>query len=144
MDREAILGALSDDCKQYVDKVIEVYQAPFARDLGIEIDSISKDEVLLHLDVVPKHINSRGFVHGAVIYGLMDHSLAFASNLEEEAVGQCSNIIYHRPIKEGRMQVRTVPINRSRSLCIYDSRVYSNGKLIASCTLTAFRLGDRK
>ena len=144
MDRETMMDLISDDCKQYIDKIIEVYDAPFARDLGIEIEHISKDEVCLYLDVMPKHINSRGYLHGAVIYGIMDHSLAFAANMEEEAVGQSSNIIYHRPVKEGRIHVRTVLINRSRSLCIYDSRVFCNEKLIASCTLTAFRLGDKR
>ena len=101
MDREDILAVSSDETKPYIDRIVEVYNAPFARELGIEPDLLEKDHVRLHLDVVPEHINSRGFVHGAVIYGLMDHSLAFAANMEEEAVGQCSNIIYHRPVKEG-------------------------------------------
>ena len=142
MDADDITRVMSDDIKQYADKVLEVYNAPFARRLGIEIESLEKDHVKLYLDIVPEHINSRGFVHGAVIYGLIDHSLAFAANMSEEAVGQSTNIIYHRPLKEGRLSVETVLVNRSRSLCVYESKAYSNGKLIASATLTAFRLGE--
>lgn len=144
MDKEGILALMSEDVKQYADAELEVYNAPFARDLGIEITFLGRDHVKLYLDIVPKHINSRGFVHGAVIYGLIDHSLAFAANMAEEAVGQSSNIIYHRPLQEGRLEVETVLVNRSRSLSVYDSKAYSNGKLIASATLTAFRLGERK
>ncbi len=143
MNIERISEHLSEDCKQFSEKILEVYNAPFARDLGIEIEKISSDEVSLYLDIQPKHINSRGFVHGGVIYTLMDHSLAFASNLCGEAVGQSSNIIYHRPVKEGRLYSKLTIINKSKSLLIYDVKVTCNGKLIASSTLTAFRLpGD--
>jgi len=136
------VSAFSEDLLPLREKMEEVYSAPFAREMGIEVDSLSRDEVVLHMDIAPKHINSRGFVHGAVIYGLMDHSLAFAANMNGTAVGQSSNILYHRPVKEGRLVSRTVPVNRSKSLEVYDSKVFCNGKLIASCTLTAFRIGD--
>lgn len=136
------IDSVSEDCRQYLDKIQELYDAPFIRELGIEVGSVSSDEISLYLDIQPKHINSRGFVHGGVIYTLMDHSLAFASNLCGEAVGQSSNVIYHRPAKEGRLISKLTVINRSRTLLIYDVKVYCNDKLIASSTMTAFRLSD--
>ena len=136
------LSVVSEDCEQYVEKIEEVYNAPFIRELGIEIGKISQDEVELYLDIQPKHIHSRGFVHGGVIYTLMDHSLAFASNLCGEAVGQSSNVIFHRPVKEGRLISKLSVVNRSKSLLIYDVKVFSKDKLIASSTMTAFRLSD--
>lgn len=140
MDRTEILPLISDGARKYSDRIIEIYNAPFARNLGIEIESISEDEVSLYLDIVPEHINSRGFVHGAVIYGLADHTLAFASGLSEDTVGQCTNIIYHRPVKEGRLVSRSRLVNKSKNLKIFDISVSSNGKLISSATFTAFRL----
>ena len=111
MEDKEILSRMTPGTQQYLDRIRELYSAPFARDLGVERESISEDEISLYLDIVPKHINSRGFVHGAVIYGLTDHTLAFAANMEEEAVGQNCNIIYHRPMTEGRLVSKSRLIN---------------------------------
>ena len=43
MDREEILACMSDDIKQYVDNIVDMYNAPFARKLGIQIVSLEKD-----------------------------------------------------------------------------------------------------
>jgi uncharacterized protein (TIGR00369 family) len=142
-DRE-FLAKMSPDTHVHLDRIKDLYSAPFARDIGIEIENISKDEVSLYVDIVPKHINSRGFVHGAVIYGLTDHTLAFCANMEEEAVGQNCNIIYHRPLREGRLISRSRVINVSRSLKTYAIDTYCNGKLISSSVCTAFRLGGKQ
>ncbi len=142
-DRE-FLARMSPDTHMYLDRIKDLYSAPFARQLGLEIESISKEEVSLYVEIVPEHINSRGFVHGAVIYGLTDHTLAFHANMDEEAVGQNCNIIYHRPLQEGRLVSKSRVINISRSLKTYEIDTYSNGKLISSSVCTAFRLGGRQ
>ena len=142
-DRE-FLARMSPDTHIYLDRIKDLYSAPFARELGLEIESISKEEVSLYVDIVPEHINSRGFVHGAVIYGLTDHTLAFHANMDEEAVGQNCNIIYHRPLREGRLVSKSRVINISRSLKTYEIDTYSNGKLVSSSVCTAFRLGGRQ
>ena len=142
-DRE-FLARMSPDTHMYLDRIKDLYSAPFARELGLEIESISKEEVSLYVDIVPEHINSRGFVHGAVIYGLTDHTLAFHANMDEEAVGQNCNIIYHRPLQEGRLVSKSRVINVSRSLKTYEIDTYCNGKLISSSVCTAFRLGGRQ
>ena len=41
MDREELLSKMSDDVKEYVDNVMDMYNAPFARQMGIEIVSPS-------------------------------------------------------------------------------------------------------
>ena len=144
MDDAQFLSKMSPDTHVYLDRIKDIYGAPFARELGIEIETISKDSVSLYVDIVPKHINSRGFVHGAVIYGLADHTLAFLANMDEEAVGQSFNIQYHRPLKEGRLISESRLINRSKSLKTYEINTYSNGKLISSSVCTAFRLGAKE
>ena len=144
MDDADFLSVMSPDTHRYLDRIKDLYSAPFARELGVEIENISRDSVSLYLDIIPKHINSRGFVHGAVIYGLTDHTLAFHANMEEEAVGQNCNIIYHRPLKEGRLISKSRIINVSRSLKTYEINTYCNGKLISSSVCTAFRLGGKE
>lgn len=142
MDADGISDLLTDAAKLYLQRIMDVYSAPFARELGIEIEKLDVESAVLYLDVVPKHINSRGYVHGAVIYGLMDHSLAFISNMKCDSVGQSSNVVYHRPVKEGRLICRTSVINKSRNFTVLESKVYCNDKLIASSVLTAFKVGD--
>jgi uncharacterized protein (TIGR00369 family) len=144
MTDDDFLSVMDEDMHCRLDKAKEIYSAPYARNLGIEIQHISSDSVSLYLDIRPEHINSRGFVHGAVIYGLTDHTLAFASNLDKEAVGQSTDIIYHRPVRSGRIISMSKLINESKSLAVYDIRVYSEGKLISSSVCTAFKLGEKK
>ena len=143
MEDADLLSKMSPDTHIYLDRIKDIYSAPFARELGIEVESISRDSVSLYIDIRPNHINSRGFVHGAVIYGLADHTLAFLANMDEEAVGQSVNIVYHRPLKEGRLVSRSRVINISKSLKTYEIDTYSNGKLISSSVCTAFRLGGK-
>ncbi|MBR2255565.1 MAG: PaaI family thioesterase, partial [Candidatus Methanomethylophilaceae archaeon] len=72
MERETLLGLMSDDTKQYADRVMEMYTAPFARFMGIEIESISRDSVTCSMYVKDEMMNSMGRGHGGVVYTLMD------------------------------------------------------------------------
>jgi acyl-CoA thioesterase len=141
MDREQLLPRMSEDTKQYADRVLEVFDAPFAREMGVEIESVKADEVVCTMKLKPFMINSMGRAHGGVLYALMDHTFAIISNMTRDATGQSMEVKYYRP---GTTDLRcvAVPINTSRSLGIYDVRVYSTeGKLLASSTCTAFVLG---
>lgn len=138
MDRQDILDRMSDDTKCFIDTAVEMYEAPFARFLGIEIESIERDRVECSLDLRPELMNSMGRGHGGAIYSLMDHAFGIASNLTHPCTGQGSSMSFYRPAF-GRIRAVCVPVNRSRSLEIYDVRAYGeNGKLLASATYTAF------
>lgn len=141
MDREELLPLMSEDTRQYADRVLDVYSAPFAQHIGLRIESISSEQTVCTMDVKPFMINSMGRVHGAVISALMDHTFAIMSNMTYDGTGQSMEIKYYRPGTE-RMRCICRPINVSRSLGIYETRVYSEeGKLIASATCTAFIIG---
>jgi len=138
MDREELLNRMSEDSKQYADRVLEVFDAPFARQMGVQIESIATDEVVCSIKVQPFMMNSMGRMHGGVIYSLIDHTFAIISNMMHDGTGQSIEVKYYRP---GDSDLRCVakPINLSRSLGIYDVMVYSTaGKLIASATCTGF------
>lgn len=144
MDRDEVLGRMSDDIRQCIDAVMDMYNAPFARFIGLEIESIDRDRVECTLDLRPELMNSMGRGHGAAVYGLVDHTFAIACNMLHPCTGQNSQISYYRPAS-GRLRAVCVPINRSRSLEVYDVRVYGGeGKLVASAVCTAFVLkGER-
>lgn len=138
MDRNDLASKMSPETSDRIDRVMCMYNAPFARFLGIEIESVDTDRVVCSLELRPEHFNSMDRAHGATIYGLIDHTFGIIANLSHDSTGQSSNITFYRPAL-GRLIAVAEPINRSRSLETYDVRVLSEeGKLIASATCTAF------
>lgn len=138
MDMDTLMPKLSEDARPYAERISEVFDAPFARYLGLEIESASLDEVVCTMKMQPFMLNSMGRMHGGVIYSLIDHTFAIISNMTRDGTGQSIEVKYYRP---GNSDLRCVakPINLSRSLGIYDVRVYSTeGKLIASAVCTGF------
>ena len=140
MDREDLLSRMSDDVKGYVDNVMDMYNAPFARMMGIEIVSVSNEEVVCELELRPDQMNSMQRGHGGSIFALVDHTFAIHCNISHPCTGQSTTINYYRPA-QGRLRAVSHLINRSRSLETYEVRVLSEeGKLIASAVNTAFVL----
>ena len=140
MDREELLSVLAPEVRDRIDRVEEMYNAPFARMMGIEPVSIKKDEVVCTMELKPEHLNSHGIGHGAAVYALVDHAFAFATNIDKDATGVNCDIRYHRPAK-GRLTARTRIVNGSRSLDVIEVNVYGEeGKLVASSTCTSFVL----
>ncbi len=122
------------------ERLTDMYNAPFARMMGIEPVSIKPDSVKMKMILKPEFKNSHGIGHGAAIYALADHTFAFASNIFNDATGQCCNIIYHRPAVGDVLESESRLINDSRSLSIHEVCVYCEGKMITSGTYTAFKL----
>lgn len=123
-----------------IDRIRDLYNAPFARMMGIEPTYISKDEIRMKMTVKPEFKNSHGICHGAAIYALADHTFAFASNLFVDATGQNTNTTYHRPVTCDVLESVSKVINESRNLHVFDIRIYGNGKLISSGVYTAFKI----
>lgn len=135
---EEFLSRLGESARPNADRIRAMYDAPFARTMGIEIQSVDGDRVECYMDLRPEFMNSMGRGHGAAIYALIDHTFTIAANMVHDATGQSSTVAFYRPAS-GRIRAVCVPVNRSKSLEVYDVRVYSEeGKLIASSTCTAF------
>ena len=140
MDREDLLSRMSDDVKMHVDNVMNVYNVRFAGLMGIEIVSVSNEEVVCEMDLRPDQLNYMGFGHGGAIFSLVDHTFGIQCNIMHPCTGQNIAINFYRPA-QGRLRAVSRPINRSRSLEVYEVRVLSEeGKLVASAVCTAFVL----
>ena len=140
MNADELRSRMDDDIVQYSDNVLDMYNAPFTRFIGLEIESIEKDRVECSLELRPELMNSMGRGHGGAVYGLIDHTFAILCNLKHPCTGQNTNINFYRPA-QGRLRAVARPVNRSRSLEVYEVRVYSEeGKLVASAMNTAFVL----
>lgn len=132
---------IDPELNEYLPRIEEMYNAPFVRHIGIELVSMSLDEVRTRLELRPELLNSHGIGHGGVIYTLADHTFAFASNILCDATGQSSNISYFRPASGKYLEAVSRRINDSRSLGTYEVSVYSDsGKLVANGTFTAFKI----
>lgn len=140
MNIDELRSMMSPDVREYAERIMEMYEAPFARFVGLEISEISRDRVVCYLDLRPELMNSMGRGHGGAVYTLIDHTFAITANLVHDSTGQNTNVSFYRPA-QGRLTAVAVPINRSRSLEVYDVRVTNDeGKLIASSVCTAFVL----
>ncbi len=122
-----------------MDNILEMCNAPYAVASGIELVSITKDSVRMRKTVREQDLNSNGVVHGAVSFGLIDHTFAVITNIDIPTVGQSCNIIYHRPCTGPIMETEARILNESRSLTTVEVRLSSNGKLIASATCIGFK-----
>jgi acyl-CoA thioesterase len=143
MDMEQLRSRMSEDVAIYADRVMSMYEAPFARAMGIEIESIEKDRVVCSMVLAPSMMNSMGRGHGAAVYALIDHCFAIATNMLADGTGQSTEVKFYRPAS-GKLTAEAVPVNRSRSLEVYSVSVRSEeGKLIASATCTSFMLRKR-
>ena len=59
MNADELRSRMDDDIVQYSDNVLDMYNAPFARMMGIEIVSLSEDEAVCEMVV---------FENGTVLY----------------------------------------------------------------------------
>lgn len=126
---------------EYMDRIEEMYNAPFVREIGIELVSMDDKEVRTRLELRPELMNSHGIGHGGVVYALADHTFAFATNIRQDATGQSANISYFRPATGKYLEAVSSLINESKSLAIFRVDVFNDaGKLIASGMFTAFKI----
>ena len=143
MNMDELRSRMSEDVLEYADRVMAMYEAPFARAMGIEIESVERDRVVCSMVLTSTMMNSMGRGHGAAVYALIDHAFAIATNLAADGTGQSTEVKFYRPAS-GRLTAEAVPVNRSRSLEIYEVRVLSEErKLIASAVCTSFMLRKR-
>ena len=67
MNMDDLKSRMSSDSLQYAERVMDMYNAPFAREMGLEIKSISLDRVECYLDLRPEMMNSMGRGHGGAV-----------------------------------------------------------------------------
>ena len=142
MDRSEAEKLVSEDCRQYLDNIVDMLNAPFFRDNGMEAVRISMEGVEIRKKVVPSDRNSNGFWHGGIIYGVMDHAFAILTNSEGHAVVQNSNVNFYRPGRGDIISVKARFVNVSRSLYHVYVEAFDGEKLVASGISTAFRLQE--
>ena len=111
----------------------------FATNAGIEIDSVTEDEVQCSMPITPEHLNAGGTVQGGAIFTLADLAFAVHANLRlflgEKTgitVGQSNSISYLTAPRGKRLIARSTCLSRGRSISVYRIEVWDDlGNFVA-------------
>jgi uncharacterized protein (TIGR00369 family) len=117
--------------------------------LGITIDEVGPDKVVLSLEVGPRVHQPYGFLHGGVS-ALLSETCAsmgawLAAGSEYEAFGVEINANHLRPVREGRVVATGTPIRQGRTIAVWDTRVEDEqGRLVcvSRCTVALRPIGQ--
>jgi acyl-CoA thioesterase len=118
---------------------------PFARLLGIEVDSVEPGHAVLSMKLRDDLMRNHGIAHGGAIATLIDSAMAIAimALLEENerTVTVDLTIHYLRPISEGtaRASARVVRAGR-RVITVFAELFDQNEKLSATAISTYLRM----
>ncbi len=134
---------MADDA--VLDKLKEKFsEDPLARELGIEILEVGPGKARVKMKLGPKHQNFLGFVHGGVIFTLLDQAFALASNSHNEsavAIDMSVNFI-NAPAPEGELVAEATEISLARKLGLYELIVRDgDGGLVCRSEGRVYRIG---
>ncbi len=126
-----------------IEKAVET--VPFARLLGIEVDSVDNGTATLGLTIRPELKQNHGVVHGGAVASLIDTATAFAilSLLapKERVTTVDLTISYLRPLTSGRVTARAKVLRAGRRILAVSAEVVdSDGKLAATALSTYIKL----
>ncbi|GAC1399239.1 MAG: PaaI family thioesterase [Chloroflexota bacterium] len=110
--------------------------------LGLHLDKIAEDEVTGWLVVDPgRHFHPWGAVHGGLYCTVVETlatlgAAARALPAGKLAVGVENHTSFLRPVKEGRLSARAVPLSRGRQLHLWEVRITDDhDRLVAHGTV---------
>jgi 1,4-dihydroxy-2-naphthoyl-CoA hydrolase len=109
---------------------------PYAKFLGLEIDSADGDEVTAHWTVRPDLLQPYGIVHGGVHCSVVETlaSLGAALWLDDrgKVVGVSNSTDFFRAATEGRLRATARPLHRGRSQQVWVVEIIDDqGRMIS-------------
>jgi len=134
---------VTDEQQQRVQRAFEA--VPFARLLGIQLESIAPGLCVLSLPVRDDLKQNHGVVHGGAIASLIDSSMAIAIiPLLAEKEGTTTvdlTIHYLRPLTEGVAKSAARVVRAGRRVIVVSAEVVDhNDRVIATAVSTYLRL----
>ena len=111
----------------------------YAGALGVELVSVTDDEIVVGLDVGESHVNFLGVGHGGMVFSLADCAFSLASNnAGDRAVAIDAHLVLTAPSKPGERLVASArETSRGRTLGTYRVDVTrDDGRIVALFTGT--------
>ena len=117
---------------------------PFAKLLGIEVDSVEPGHAVLSMQLRHDHMRNNAIAHGGVIATLIDSAMAIAimALLEENerTVTVDLTIHYLRPVPEGSAKASARVVRAGRRVVTVSAELFdAEGKLAATAISTYLR-----
>jgi len=115
---------------------------PFAKLLGIEVDSIESGVARLALPVREELKQNHGMVHGGAIASLIDTATAFAILTVVPARDKVTTIdltiSYLRPLTKGRATAEAKVVRMGRRIIAVSAEIYDSSGTIAATALSSY------
>ena len=110
---------------------------PFAEKIGLAVDSQAAGKSETSLTIEPEvHHNPHAVAHGAVLYALADTGMGAALYPLLQPGEMCATIEikinYFKPVFSGTLRCTSEVVNRGKSVVHLESRIFSDGALVAS------------
>jgi len=94
---------------------------PYARLLGVELVSISDEEIVVEMEVKPEHLNFLGVGHGGMVFSLADCAFSLGANSAgDRAVAIDTHLVFTAASRLGdRLRASVTEESRGRTLGTY-------------------------
>ncbi|MCP9947413.1 PaaI family thioesterase [Actinomadura madurae] len=114
---------------------------PFARALGVEIDTAGPDEVTGHLDWAPDRCTAGGVMHGGALMALADTLGAACAFLnlppDTSTTTLESKTNFFRGVKDGQVRGVSRPLHAGRTSIVVQTDLFdAAGRRVAQVTQT--------
>ncbi len=118
---------------------------PFARLLGLQLESVAPGDAVLTLPIREDHKQNHGVVHGGAIASLIDSAMAFAIipllAENERTTTVDLTIHYLRGLTEGVAKSRARVVRAGRRVIVVSAEVFDDkGDLAATAVSTYLRM----
>ena len=118
---------------------------PFAKLLGIEVDSVEPGHAVLSMKLRDDLMRNNGIAHGGAIATLIDSSMAIAIMAllaeDERTVTVDLTIHYLRPLSEGTVRAAARVVRAGRKVITVSAELFDhNEKLSATAISTYLRM----
>ena len=117
---------------------------PFLDYNHIKVVSASPDRAEMAVELVPESRNLFGFMHGGLIYTLLECTAGLAARQDgRRYVTQSSHINFLTNCRQGTVRAVAQAVRRGRQLAVFRVQVLAeDGKLMADGTVDMFCTGD--
>jgi uncharacterized protein (TIGR00369 family) len=126
--------------------------APFIREMGLELTSIEDGWCETHLVPERRHQQVHGFIHAGVITTMCDHTAGCAARgkvgIDQDVLTVEFKVNFLRPAVAHRLRCRSHVLRAGKTLVICESELFaekdSAEKLVAKATVTLAVTGEVK
>jgi len=117
-------------------------KVPFAKLLGIELDSVEPGHAVLSMKIREEHKQNHGVVHGGGVAALIDSAMALAIMpllAEDERTTTVDlTIHYLRPLTEGTARASARVVRAGRRVITVSAELFDDKEKLAATALSTY------